>query len=85
MNSTFLSNIQGLLGLVPVIGQAVTAFKAIGHSQATAITKINEIVQVSAAVGELIPIPQVQAISAIVESIAQQVYATSAPAAPATA
>jgi hypothetical protein len=72
--NSFLVNLEQALGLIPTIIMAVQAFKDIGHSKDTTVQKIGDIVQISAAIGEVVPIPQVQSISAIIESIATQVF-----------
>ena len=78
--NSFLVNLEQALGLIPTIIMAVQAFKDIGHSKDTTVQKIGDIVQISAAIGEVVPIPQVQSISAIIESIATQVFTPTTPA-----
>lgn len=71
---TFLQQLESHLNLIPVIVAAVQAFQQIGHSKETTIQKIGEIIQISALVGEQIPIPVVQNVSALIDSIATQVF-----------
>lgn len=77
---SFLSNLESHLNLIPTIVQAVQAFQAIGHSKETTVQKIGQIIEVTAALGEAVPLPIVAAISATVESIAEQIF-NPAPAA----
>jgi len=71
---SFLSNLESHLNLIPTIVQAVQAFQAIGHSKETTVQKLGQIIEVTAALGEAVPIPLVAAISATVESIAEQIF-----------
>jgi hypothetical protein len=71
---SFLSNLESHLNLIPTIVQAVQAFQAIGHSKETTVQKIGQIIEVTAALGEAVPLPIVAAISATVESIAEQIF-----------
>lgn len=70
----FLQSLSTHLGLVPVIVQAVQAFQLIGHSKESTVLKIGQIIEVSAAVGEQVPVPMVASISTLVEGIAQQIF-----------
>lgn len=81
----FLKQLESHLSLVPTIVAAVQAFQSIGHSKETTIQKIGDIIKVSAAVGEAVPIPIVAAVSGLVETIAGAVFAPATPAAGATA
>lgn len=78
---SFLSTLQANLGLIPTLVSAIQAFQEIGHSQETTVQKIGQIVEVAAAVGEVVPVPQVAAVSSLIESIAQQIFNPPKPAA----
>ncbi len=75
---TFLQQLESHLNLVPVIVAAVQAYQTICHSKQTTVEKIGEIIQVSALVGEQIPIAVVQNVSALIENIATQVFTPAA-------
>lgn len=84
----FLTTLASHLNLIAPIVQAIQAYQAIGHSKETVVQKVGQIIEVTAALGEAVPIPLVDAVSATVESIAQQIFspppaATPAPAIPA--
>jgi hypothetical protein len=79
---SWLTILQQHLDLVPSIVAAVQSFATIGHSKETTIQKIEDITKVAAAVGEVVPIPQVQAISTLVETVANAVFAPAPATAP---
>lgn len=81
--SNLLKEIE--LGVTSVgnIATAVGAIKAAGASKETTLQKVGQIVEIAAATGETIPVPQVQAVSGLVLAIAEEVFgAPAAPAAP---
>lgn len=78
----FLSFINGHLGLIPTAVAAFTALQQIGHTKESALAKVTQIIEVSAALGEQIPEKHVQAVSTTIEDIAQRIFGT--PAAPQT-
>lgn len=71
----FLQTLSAHLNLVPNIIQAVQAFQTIGHSKETTVQKIGQMIELSAAIGEQVPVPVVVSVSTLVESIAQQIFA----------
>jgi hypothetical protein len=79
---TFFQNLTAHLNLIPAIANAVQAFQAIGHSKESTLAKVLQIIEVSANLGETIPVPVVAAVSATVASIVEQIFspATSAAA-----
>jgi hypothetical protein len=81
--NTFLIALTSHLNLIPGIVAAAQALQSIGHSKENTLQKIVESIEITAAVGETIPVPLVQSISGLVESIVTQVF-PSAPAAPTT-
>jgi hypothetical protein len=76
----FLIALTSHLNLIPGIVAAAQALQSIGHSKESTLQKIVESVEITAAVGETIPVPLVQSISGLVENIVTQVF----PAATAT-
>jgi hypothetical protein len=72
---TFWQNLTSHLNLIPALVRAVQEFQDIGHTKESAVAKVVQIVKTCATLGEQIPVPQVAAISAIVEGIAEQVFA----------
>lgn len=81
----FLNLILAHLNLIPPIANAVQVFQNIGHSKETTIQKVGDIIKTAATVGEQIPVPVVEAISATVETVAEAVFATPPGATPAPA
>ena len=81
--SNLLKDIEAGLTAVANIGTAVTAIKATGASKESTLQKVVTIVETASAAGEAVPIPQVQAVSSMVNTIVEEVFGT--PAAPATA
>ena len=72
---SFFKNLQNHLNTIVAAVAAINTFKEIGHSQATTLTKILEIVAVSAAIGESDSNPQVKAISTTIENLVQTIFA----------
>jgi hypothetical protein len=75
---SFLQNLETHLSLIPAITAAIQSFQAIGHTKESAVAKIGQIIQTSAAIGEVVPVPLVGAISATVEEIAGAIFKTPA-------
>jgi hypothetical protein len=75
---SWLTTLTQHLNLVPAIVSAVQSFQAIGHTKESTVQKVGQIIQVAASVGEVVPIPQVMAVSSLVDTIAQGVFNTPA-------
>ena len=73
---SFFSNLTSHLNLIPALSAAIQEIKLIGGSKETAVQKVGQIIEVSAAVGEIVPVPIVSAVSATVEEIAQMIFNT---------
>jgi hypothetical protein len=71
---SFFSTLAEHLNLVPAISTAVQEFQSIGHSKETTLQKIQGIVDASAQVGEQVPVPVVQGVSALVQTIVDAVF-----------
>lgn len=80
---SFLQTLESHLNLIPVISAAIQEFKAIGASKETTVVKIGQIVEVSAALGEQVPVPLVASISATVETFAEAIFGTNPTPTPA--
>ena len=71
---SFLSELYAHLNLIPVIKAAIQTYQEIGHSKETTTQKLGQIIETTAALGEAVPVPVVAAISATIESIAEQIF-----------
>ena len=78
--SALLADVEAGLSQVANVGKAVQAIRATGASKQSILQKVVTIVEVSAQAGEAIPIPQVQAVSALVATIVEDVFAAPATA-----
>ena len=82
---TFLQNLEAHLNLIPAIATAIQTFKSIGSSKESTVAKVGQIVETAATLGEAVPVATVQAVSATVLTIAEEIFGTSAvPASPAS-
>jgi hypothetical protein len=79
---TFLQNLEAHLNLIPAIATAIQTFKAIGSSKESTVAKVGQIVETAATLGEAVPVATVQAVSATVLTIAEEIFGTSAVPAP---
>ena len=79
--SSLLKDVEAGLTSLANITTAVGAIKSAGASKESTLAKVVHITEIAATAGEAIPIPQVQAVSALVSTIVEDVFG--APAAPA--
>ena len=78
----FFQTLEAHLNLIPVITTAIQTLQQIGHTKESAVQKVGQIIETSAAVGESIPVPVVSSVSALVEDIAQAIFGNTAPTTP---
>jgi hypothetical protein len=77
--ASFLQNLEAHLDLIPGLLNAVKGFQAIGSSKESTLSKVVQIVEQTAAIGETVPVPVVQLISGTVESIVEEIFGNAAP------
>lgn len=71
---SWLTTLQQHLDLIPSIVSGVKSLQGIGHTKESAVQNMIKIVEAAAKVGEVVPVPQVQAISTLVEAVAEAVF-----------
>lgn len=77
--ASFLQNLEAHLNLIPLVAGAIQTFKTIGSSKESTLAKVGQIIETAASLGEAVPVPAVQAVSAIVETLAEEIFGASTP------